>query len=90
MIQGGFCDINSQERQKRESSGEEADTQLPCQSCISIRLLAGRIKRGSSTGEVRVTDAHPGGGILLRDLERKDEGGDMENPFKMEQLKSSS
>lgn len=68
----------------------ETDTQSLRESCISVRLLARRIKGGSAAGEVRVTDAHPGGGILVTDAEGKDkEGGDTEHPFKMEQPKSS-
>ncbi len=53
---------------------------LSLQSCLSVRLLARRIKGWSAAGEVRVTDAHPGGGIHLRDAETNDEeGSGMEN-----------
>lgn len=72
---GWVCDINSQERQKREYSGVETDTPSLHQSRISARLLAGRIKGGGVAGEVRVTDAHPGGGLLVADTEGKDEEG---------------
>lgn len=66
----------------------ETDAQSLHQSCISV---ARRIKGTSAAGEVRVTDAHPGGGRLVTDTGGKDEeGSDTENLFKMEQLKPSS
>lgn len=37
-----------------------------------------------------MTDAHPGGGILVTDTEKDEECSDTDNRLQMKQLKSSS
>lgn len=61
---GWVCHINSQERRKRGWSGVETDAQSLHQFA-SICLLARRITGSDAAGEVRLTDAHPGGGTLV-------------------------